>query len=97
MPERIRKQVYIAPRQQRLLKALAKKLHVTEAELFVMGRVVAGGCCNDQETEVRGMPALVPEEQPEDWETTESRHVQDTQGCGEARTGGPALQASLGK
>ncbi len=33
----IRKQVYIEARQEQLLKALAKELHVTEAELIRRG------------------------------------------------------------
>jgi len=37
MPEMIRKQVYIEARQERLLKTLAKDLHVTEAELIRRG------------------------------------------------------------
>jgi len=35
--EMIRKQVYIEPRQEQLLKSLAKKLGVTEAELIRQG------------------------------------------------------------
>ena len=37
----IRKQVYIEPRQQELLKRRAKELQVTEAELFRRGLEVA--------------------------------------------------------
>ncbi len=37
MAEMIRKQVYIEPRQDQLLKALAKELGVTEAELIRHG------------------------------------------------------------
>ncbi len=37
MAEMIRKQVYIEARQERLLKALAKDLRVTEAELIRRG------------------------------------------------------------
>lgn len=37
MAEMIRKQVYIEPRQEQLLKALARKLGVTEAELIRQG------------------------------------------------------------
>lgn len=37
MTEMIRKQVYIEPRQERLLKALARELRVTEAELIRQG------------------------------------------------------------
>ncbi len=37
MPEMIRKQVYIEARQEQLLKALARDLHVTEAELIRRG------------------------------------------------------------
>ena len=33
-PTMIRKQVYIEPRQERLLKERARQLHVTEAELI---------------------------------------------------------------
>ncbi len=37
MAEMIRKQVYIEPRQDQLLKALAKELGLTEAELIRHG------------------------------------------------------------
>ncbi len=37
MPEMVRKQVYIEARQEQLLKALAKDLRVTEAELIRRG------------------------------------------------------------
>ena len=37
MAEMIRKQVYIEPRQDKLLKTLAKELGVTEAELIRQG------------------------------------------------------------
>ena len=37
MGEMIRKQVYIEPRQEQLLKALARELGVTEAELIRQG------------------------------------------------------------
>ena len=37
MAEMIRKQVYIEARQEQLLKALARELHVTEAELIRRG------------------------------------------------------------
>lgn len=37
MAEMIRKQVYIEPRQERLLKSLAKNLRLTEAELIRQG------------------------------------------------------------
>lgn len=37
MAEMIRKQVYIEPRQEQLLKALARDLGVTEAELIRRG------------------------------------------------------------
>jgi hypothetical protein len=37
MPEMIRKQVYIGARQERLLKTLARDLHVSEGELTRRG------------------------------------------------------------
>ncbi|MBI4609743.1 MAG: ribbon-helix-helix domain-containing protein [Candidatus Rokubacteria bacterium] len=37
MAEMVRKQVYIEPRQEQLLKALARELRVTEAELVRQG------------------------------------------------------------
>ena len=53
MPEMIRKRVYIEPRHERLLKALAKDLHVTEAELIRRG--IDGGL--DRMAAVRPDPA----------------------------------------
>ena len=34
MPTMLRKQIYIAPRQERLLKARASELHISESELI---------------------------------------------------------------
>ena len=34
MPTMLRKQIYIAPRQERLLKTKASKLHISESELI---------------------------------------------------------------
>lgn len=34
MPSMLRKQIYIAPRQERLLKSKASELHISESELI---------------------------------------------------------------
>jgi hypothetical protein len=37
MPSMLRKQIYIAPRQERLLKSKASELHISESELIRAG------------------------------------------------------------
>jgi hypothetical protein len=37
MPSMLRKQIYIAPRQERLLKSRASELHISESELIREG------------------------------------------------------------
>src|SRR6185503_13982966 len=53
-------------------------------------------CINDPKAQERRIPTLLEEEGREDGQASQSRHVQDASGRGEAREGRAVLQAAIG-
>jgi hypothetical protein len=57
---------------------------------------VEGIPVHDPQIAIRRIPALFPQGESEDWQATQSRHLQIARGGGKTRTRGAIFQAAIG-